>query len=44
VDSVRRCQKLPPYPIEPAPGGSKKDPLLAEAEPIGDSGSASVIT
>ena len=42
--SVRRCQKLPPCPIEPMPADSKSDLPLAKAEPISDGGSASVIT
>ena len=41
---MRSCQKLPLCPIKPMPAGSKMDPLLAKAEPISDSGSASVIT
>ena len=44
VASVRSCWKLPLCLIEPMPAGSKTDPLLAKAEPINDSGSASVIT
>ena len=44
VASVRRCQKLPLCPIEPMPASSKMDPLLAKAELISDSGSASGIT
>ena len=44
VASVRRCQKLPPCLIEPMPASSKTDPLLAKAEPISNSGSASGIT
>ncbi|KAK4810932.1 hypothetical protein QYF61_013340 [Mycteria americana] len=44
VTSVRRCQKLPPYRIEPVPAGSKTDPPLAKAETISDGGSTSVIT
>jgi len=44
VASVRSCQKLPPCPIEPVPASSEMDLLLAKAEPISDSGSASVIT
>ena len=42
--SVRSCQKLPLCLIGPMPAGSKMDPLLAKAEPISDSGSASGIT
>ena len=42
--SVRSCQKLPPCPIKLMPAGSKTDPLLAKAEPISNSGSASGIT
>ena len=41
---MRRCQKLPLCPTEPMPATSKTDPPLAKAEPINDSGSASVIT
>ena len=41
---MRSCWKLPPCPIEPMPASSKTDPLLAEAEPISNSGSTSVIT
>ena len=44
VASVRRCQKLPQCLTEPMPAGSKTDLPLAKAEPIGDSGSTSVIT
>jgi len=44
VSSVRRCEKLPPSLIEPMPAGSKKDSLLAKAEPISDGGSTSGIT
>jgi len=44
VASVRSCQKLPPCLIELMPAGSKADLLLAKAEPISDSGSASGIT
>ncbi|KAK4810988.1 hypothetical protein QYF61_014460 [Mycteria americana] len=44
VASVRRRQKLPLCPTEPVPASSKMDPPLAKAEPISDSGSASVIT
>jgi len=42
--SVRSCQKLPPYLIEPMPAGSKTDPLVAKAEPISKGGRASGIT
>jgi len=42
--SVRSCWKLPPYLMKPMPAGSKMDPLLAKANDISDSGSASVIT
>jgi len=42
VASVRRCQNLPPCPIEPVPAGSKTDPPLQD-EPISNSGSASGI-
>ena len=44
VSSVRSCWKLPLCPTEPMPASSKTDLLLAKAEPISDSGSASVIT
>ena len=44
VASVRSCWKLPLCLTEPTPAGSKMDPPLAKAEPISDSGSASVIT
>ena len=44
VASVRSCWKLPLYLTEPIPAGSKTDPLTAKAEPISNSGSASVIT
>jgi len=35
VAAVRSCQKLLLCPIEPMPAGSKRDPPLAKAEPIG---------
>jgi len=44
VTSVRSCEKLPPYLIEPLPASSKTDPLLAKAKSISDGGSASGIT
>jgi len=44
VASVRSCQKLPLCLIKPVPAGSKRDPPLAKAEPISNSGSASVRT
>jgi len=44
VASLRSCQKLPPCLIKPMPAGSKMDPPLAKAEPISNSGSASMIT
>lgn len=44
VVSVRNCQKLPPCPTESMPAGSRVDPLLAEADPISNSGSCSLIT
>jgi len=44
VASVRSCWKLPLCLLQPVPASSKTDPLLAEAEPISDSGSASGIT
>jgi len=43
VASVRRCEKLPPSLIQPVPADSKKDPLLAKAKPISNSGKVSVI-
>ena len=42
VAAVRTCSNLPPCPAEPIPAASKTDPLLAKAEPLSDSGSASV--
>jgi len=44
VDSVRNCQKLPRCLTDPVPAGSKVDPPLANAEPISDGGSTSMIT
>jgi len=44
VASVRSCQSLPPCPTELMLAGSKTDPLLAKAEPISDSGRASMVT
>ena len=44
VAPVRSCWKLPLCSREPIPAGSKTDPPLAKAEPISDSGNASVIT
>ena len=44
VASVRSCWKLPLCSREPIPASSKTDPLPAKAEPISDSGNASVIT
>jgi len=44
VAAVRSCWKVPLCLIEPMPAGSKVDPPLARAEPIGDGGSASGIT
>ena len=46
VAPVRSCWKLPlcSRESEPIPAGSKTDPPLAKAEPISDSGNASVIT
>jgi len=44
VASVRSCWKLPLCLMELMPGGSKMDPLLAKAETISNSGSASMIT
>ena len=41
--SVRSCWKLPLCSREPIPAGSKTDPPPAKAEPISDSGNASVI-
>jgi len=43
VAPVRRQQELPPCWTETVPAGPKTDPPLAEAEPVSDSGSASVI-
>lgn len=43
VTSLRSYWKLLPFPMEPLPAGPKTDLLLAKAEPINDSGSASVI-
>jgi len=44
VASVRRYQNLPPYQTDPVAASSKKDPLLAKAEPISKGGSISWIT
>jgi len=44
VASVRSFWKLPPCQIKPMSAGSKMDLPLAKAEPISDSGNASVIT
>jgi len=44
VASVRNCQKLPLCLIEPMPAGSKRDPLLAKAEPISNGGRSTGIT
>jgi len=38
------CEKLPPCLIKPVPPDSKMDSLLANAKPVGDGGSTSVIT
>ena len=43
VAAVRSCQKLPLCLIEPMPASSKSNPPLAKAEPISNSGNASVI-
>jgi len=43
VASIRSCQKLPLHPTEPMSAGYMMDPTLAKAEPINDSGSASVL-
>ena len=42
--SEKLLEAYPVSPTEPIPAGSKMDPLLAKAEPISDSGNASVIT
>ena len=44
VASVRNCEKLSSCMVEPVPAGSKTDPLLANAKPVSDGGSTSVIT
>lgn len=44
LGSVRSCWKLPPCPAEPIPGGSKMDPLLAEAGATRNGGGTSGIT
>lgn len=44
VTSLRKDQGLLPCWTRPVPAGSKTDPLLAKAEPIGEAGGASVIT
>jgi len=44
VASVRSCWNLLLCLMEPMQAGSKRHPLLAEAEPISDSGSTSGIT
>jgi len=41
---VRRCQKVPPFVIEPVPVCAKMGLTLAEAEPISGGRSTSVIT
>lgn len=41
VSSVRSCQELPPFLMEPKPAGSKMDLLLAKAGLITDGGSCS---
>jgi len=38
------CEQLPPCLIEPMPASSLTDLRLAKAKPIGNGGSASVIT
>jgi len=43
VASVRSCEKLPPYPTEPMPVGSKTDTPLAKTNPISNRGSISVM-
>jgi len=43
VASVRSCEKLPLCLIKPVLAGPKRDPLLAKAKPISNSGSTSVI-
>jgi len=44
VAALRSCEKLPPYLVQPTPGSSKIDPLLAKIKPISNSGNTSVIT
>jgi len=41
---VRSCEKLPLYLTKPVQACSKRDKLMAKAEPISNGGSASVIT
>lgn len=40
VVSLRSCQKFPPCLTEPMLASSKRDSLLAKAEPISDGGRA----
>ena len=42
--SLRKVQKLSHVKYEPVPDGSKRDPLLARAEPMSDAGCTSVKT
>jgi len=44
VAFVRSCEKLPLYLTKPVQACSKRDKLMAKAEPISNGGSASVIT
>jgi len=44
VASVSSCEKLPLCLIEPVSANSKRDPLLAKAEPTSNSCSTSEIT
>lgn len=44
VAPVRHCQKLPPCLTKQMSGGSRKDPVLAKAEPISPGGCTSGIT
>ncbi|KAJ7414001.1 hypothetical protein WISP_87221 [Willisornis vidua] len=44
VASVKGFQKLCPCPVEPMPGSSRMDPLLAKAKPIRNDSNTSVTT
>jgi len=44
VASVRSCEKLAPYLIQPVLADSETDPRPAKAKTISNSGSTSVIT